>query len=83
MNPGAIRTAGRLLFGPCWRTPFVHQFGIGDATLRRMMKNERAIPPGLARDIETALRDRANEIDALLETLIDAPAAIESLVYRD
>lgn len=69
MTGGAVRTAGRLLYGPFWRTPFVAHFNVGDASLRRMLKDERVVPEGLAREIETALRDRANEIDQLLEAM--------------
>jgi hypothetical protein len=69
MKGASIRTAGRLLFGMAWRTPFMERFEVGDASLRRMCKDEREIPPGLARDIEIALRDRANEIDNLLEAI--------------
>ncbi len=67
MKGATIRAAGRLLFGAAWRTPFITHFDIGDATLRRMCKDEREIPKGLARDIETAaylLRAVAKELRA-------------------
>ena len=70
MTGSTLRSAGRLLFGLAWRAPFSAKFHVGDASLRRMCKDERFIPEGLWRDIETALRDRANEIDHLLEVIV-------------
>ncbi len=70
MKGAAIRAAGRLLFGLQWRTPFMEQFDVGDTSLRRMCKDERVIPDGLARNIETALRDKANEIDQMLDEIV-------------
>lgn len=72
MNGHTLRTAAKLMFGPNWRTPFCATFNIGDASLRRIIKDERIVPRGLARDVETALRDRANEIDSLLESIVVA-----------
>lgn len=81
MTGATIRHAGRLLFGAAWRSPFCACFQLGDVSLRRMCKNKRVIPPSLALEIEQALRERANEIDELLETMLDTPEKLEGAVY--
>ena len=64
-----IAAAGDLLWPGHWRANFEDRFNLSPRAIRRMAKGEQKIPPGLVRDIETALRDRANAIDNILEAI--------------
>lgn len=67
-----LSDVGQLLFGDFWRLPFERKFGISNRSLRRMLNNEQPIPAGLVADIETAVRDHAFRVDAMLDLLVDA-----------
>lgn len=68
MTGSQLARAGTLLFGPHWKGQFSDRFSLAYRAVRRIAGDD-AVPDGLAIEIETALRDRANEIDGLLETL--------------
>lgn len=67
MNGSQLKRAGELLHGHFWRAPFETEFGVGNRALRRMLAGRQEIPDGLAREIETSLRDHNNAVDALLD----------------
>ena len=69
MTPKMLEQAGTLLFGEYWRAPFCEKFWTDIRRLRRMLKGDDEITEVLARDIETALREHANRIDELLESM--------------
>ena len=71
MTGARLAAIGRILFGGFYRADFERHFALSNRSLRRMLAGEQPIPIGLIRDLETALRDKANKIDEILETLVD------------
>lgn len=66
-----IQSAGELLWPGHWRAQFEDRLNLSNRSLRRMLRGDMTVPTGLVRDIETILRDRATDIDSLLETIAE------------
>ena len=70
MKGATIQQIGRILYGNSWRAPMERDFDISDRSLRRIVSGKIDAPSGLVRDLEMALRDRANRIDEMLEAFV-------------
>lgn len=71
MTGATLKAVCQQLYGDWWRADFERHFAVSNRSLRRMLADEQDIPAGLVRDLETALRDKANKIDDLIEILVD------------
>jgi len=68
-----LEKAARLLFGgDDWRQPFEARYGVNQVTIRRMLKDEKEIPPGLASELERDMHGRCSAIEELLYELVEA-----------
>lgn len=70
VNAHNLACIGKALWGDYWRAPFAHQFDINPRTLRKMIAGTAEVPAGLVQEMETALRDRSQSIDRLLEIFV-------------
>lgn len=64
-----LEACGRLLFGHSWRAAFEDAFDLSNRSLRRMIDGAVPVPPGLAIEMEIALRDHLTKGDELLMIL--------------
>lgn len=63
MTPADLRAIGERLYGSAWRCRLAAALEVNERTVRRWLAGTTPIPAGLAREIATALRRIAAEID--------------------
>ena len=61
-----IRRAGYILFGANWKNPFAKAFDLSPKTVRRLAADSMDCPGTLMAEVEQALRDMGQALDALL-----------------
>lgn len=66
-----LRQAGEALYGSRWQSELARALGVGDRRVREWYAGERRTPPGIWTDIAGLLRDRQQEIEAVLVELAE------------
>lgn len=64
-----LRRAGELLYGDRWQSDLARSMGVAGRTVRAWVAGERRIPPGVWADIVALLRQRQQDISALLQQI--------------
>lgn len=65
----ATWVAGEVLYGDRWQSALARDVGVGDRRVREWIAGDRRIPPGVWADIAALLRERRDNIDAVLRKL--------------
>lgn len=79
MTPKQLEAAGRELYGEQWQTPLADALGVSDRTVRRWLAGDRAIPDGLAAELDWLRGRKAASValDELARTRVTATDSIE------
>ena len=65
----ALARTGRALYGERWQSALASDLGVSDRTIRHYIAGDRSPPPGIYVDLIRLCRERARNLDNLVEHL--------------